>query len=275
VIVRSILAVFGFEIRRTLTPSRLFWWLLLAMFPALIVGMIRIASYYATRSHGPGNWDVNPGPGFYDWMKIVFALVPMLVSMLGTFLWASPAISAELENKSWVYLAVRPHGTIAVMLGKYLATVAWSLSAALVGLLVALQILPDADAGRIFATNLPLTLLSCPSYAALYLLLGTLFPKRSMVISVAYTLVLELIVSWMPALINTCTIQFRIRTLFFYWSGISELPETHAMLVFVGEPPAWEHALILVAYTLVVLVAAVAVAHYREFAVNEAVEAGG
>ena len=62
----------------------------------------------------------------------------------GTFLWATPAISAELERRSWVYLAVRPNGGTAVLLGKYLAAVSWVLTAALVGLAIALAISPTA-----------------------------------------------------------------------------------------------------------------------------------
>ena len=38
--------------------------------------------------------------------------------------------------------------------------------------------------------------------AGIYLMLGTIFTKRAMVISVAYTLVFELVVSFVPALIN-------------------------------------------------------------------------
>ena len=43
-----------------------------------------------------------PGPGqpppFEAWAVLLFALAPMLVSMLGTFLWATPAVSMELEH---------------------------------------------------------------------------------------------------------------------------------------------------------------------------------
>ena len=76
---------------------------------------------------------------------MLFALVPMLVSMLGTFLWATPVVSAELERKSWVYLAVRPHGKVNVLIGKYLVAITWALSAALAGLCAAVAIMPADD----------------------------------------------------------------------------------------------------------------------------------
>ncbi|QEG36728.1 ABC-2 family transporter protein [Bythopirellula goksoeyrii] len=249
--------MFWFESRRAMTFSRLLWWGTLTLFPSLIIGMIRMT----TASD-------NYPPGTEVWTVFLFALVPMLVSMLGTFLWATPAISSELERKSWVYLAVRPHGTPAVLLGKYLATVAWVLSSAVLGLLLAVAIVPF-DRWEIVRTILPLTLLSCPAYGALYLLLGTLFPKRAMVMAVAYTLIFELIVSMIPALINTITVQFRLRTLLFLWADIPIRTDTNALLAFIGEPPAWEHVVVLISITLVLLLAAVGIVREREFSMSE------
>lgn len=257
-IARSVATVFWFESRRALTPSRLVWWGVLTLFPSLIVGMIRMA---IPEEVPP------PGPDF--WTVFLFALVPMLVSMLGTFLWATPVVSAELEGKSWVYLAVRPHGTTVVLLGKYLATVAWVLSSAILSLLLAVLIVPLDDVGEIVGTILPLTILSCPAYAALYLLLGTLFPKRAMVMAVAYTLIFELIVSLIPALINTVTVQFRLRTLLSLWGNISFRTDSNDLLAFVGDPPAWEHVVVLIALTLVLLLAAVGIVREREFSASD------
>lgn len=191
----SISAVFFFEWRRAFTVARMGWWLTLALFPVLIVSMMRFALRGETL---PDEF----------WMGMLFALVPMLVSMLGTFLWATPVVSAELERKSWVYLAVRPQGTTHVLIGKYLVAIAWALSAALVGLCAALAVAPVHDGVRIGWVVGRITLLSCPAYAALYLLLGTLFPKRSMVVAVAYTLVFELIISFIrPSSIHSrCSI---------------------------------------------------------------------
>jgi ABC-type transport system involved in multi-copper enzyme maturation permease subunit len=257
----SIAAVFWFEWKRSLTLARLGWWLVLALFPGLIVGMIR-----ATLPR--------PIPEPEPWMIMLFGLVPMLVTMLGTFLWATPVISAELERKSWVYLAVRPNGKVNVLLGKYLAAVTWSLSAALVSLLIAVLIMPNPEAVRIGWVIARITLLSCPAYAAVYLLIGILFPKRSMVIAVAYSLVFELIISLIPAaVINTFTVQYRIRTLLYYWGEMDGVSKMDDFLQFIGDPPAWEHAMILVVYTLVLIVAAVGIVRGREFSTAEEGEA--
>jgi ABC-type transport system involved in multi-copper enzyme maturation permease subunit len=256
----GVAAVFWFEWKRSLTLARLGWWLVLALFPGLIVGMIRVTL-------------PSPVPKAEPWMIMLFGLVPMLVTMLGTFLWATPVVSAELERKSWVYLAVRPNGKVNVLLGKYLAAVTWSLSAALASLLLAVIIMPTAEASRVGWVIARITLLSCPAYAAVYLLLGILFPKRSMVIAVAYTLVFELIISLIPAIINTFTVQYRIRTLLYHWGEMGDVSQMDEFLELVGDPPAWEHALILVVYTLVLIVAAVGIVRGREFSTAEEGEA--
>jgi ABC-type transport system involved in multi-copper enzyme maturation permease subunit len=252
----SVAAVFFFEWRRAFTWARMAWWLVLALFPVLIVSMIR----FALRG------EILPDE---FWLLLLFGLVPMLISMLGTFLWATPVVSAELERKSWVYLAVRPSGTTNVLLGKYLVATTWALSAALVGMIAAASIMPAVDSARIAWVVGRITLISCPAYAALYLLLGTLFPKRSMVIAVAYTLVFELIISFVPAIINALTVQYRLRTLLWLWGGMEINSEMNAILAFVGDPPAWEHVIVLVAYTIVTLTAAVGVVRGREFSAAE------
>jgi hypothetical protein len=81
--------------------------------------------------------------------------------------------------------------------------------------------------------------------------------------------VFELIVSFIPALINTFTVQYRIRTLLLLWGEIPIDQDMNALLAFIGNPPAWEHVVILLAYTLVLVVAAIGVVRSREFSVAE------
>ncbi len=249
-------AVFFFEWRRSLTAPRIAWWLILTCFPACIVGLIRLV---------PGET-----PPREAWAVVFFALFPMLVSMLGTFLWATPAISAELERRSWVYLAVRPNGGTAVLLGKYLAAVSWVLAAAVVGLAIALAVSPTDDWRRIGVAIVRLVFLSCPAYAAVYLLLGTLFPKRSMAIAVAYTLVFELIISLVPAMINQFTVQYRLRALLVNWADVSIGDQRgFVAMALTGDAPAWHHVLILTVYTLFLLAVSVGVLRASEFSSEE------
>ena len=259
-------AVFRFEWRRSLSVSHMAWWFMLMLFPIFIVSLIRMA----------------PGDLPRDlWSAFLFVLLPMMVGMLGTFLWTTPAVSAELERQSWVYLAVRPGGRSAVLVGKYLTAVTWVLPAALISLTVCVLVAKGegswrpanadqvSDAWRIWSSLASIICLSCPAYAALYLLIGTLFTKRSMVIAVIYTLVFELAVSLVPAIINKLTIQYRLRALVFDWTDLDVgRPDNFIASELISNAPASTHVMVLIGYTLGLLVAAIWLIRHREYTVG-------
>jgi ABC-type transport system involved in multi-copper enzyme maturation permease subunit len=262
----NVLAVVQFEWRRALTTPRMLWWAGLALFPVFIVTMVQLALSKAASQgfHRP------PREVF---TLLLFGLIPMLVSMLGTFLWTAPAVSAELERQSWVYLAIRPHGGTAVLLGKFVATLAWVLPAALAGLSLAVVIAwwgnhwSVDEAWDVWWTITRLTSLSCPAYAAVYLVIGVLFPKRAMVISFAYTLVFELLVSFVPAVINKLTVQYRLQALLGNWTDLERTigSDQFGGLALMDSSSSTRHVVILFAYTLGLLIAAIAILRSSEF----------
>jgi ABC-type transport system involved in multi-copper enzyme maturation permease subunit len=246
------------------------WWFVLAAFPVFIMAIIRMNAFPSS-GHNPRieeeielRWRA-----FAAWM--LFALVPMLVTMLGTLLWTTPAISAELERRSWTYLAVRPNGGTAVLLGKYLAAVTWVLPPALVGLTIAVVVAGLSDfsqAWQIWSSLALLALLSAPAYAAIYLFLGVVLPRRAMVLAVAYTLIFELVVSFIPAVINKITVQYRLRSLAAEWcdiafTGTNQVSSTAMQLI--GTEPAWQQILTLIIQTVTLLGLAIGILRTSEF----------
>jgi ABC-type transport system involved in multi-copper enzyme maturation permease subunit len=257
-VIRSIAVVFLFEWKRALNLSQKMWWLVLAGFPVFIIGLVRY-SLSQTSIPGDDTWR-----GLNAWM--LFALIPLLVTMLGTLLWSTPVLSSELERRSWVYLAVRPNGSLAVLLGKYLAAVTWILPPAILGLTIAVPLAGTSDSWRIWWTMFRLVLLSCPAYAAVYLLFGVIHPRRAMVLGVAYSLFFEWIISFVPALINRITIQYRLRALAATWCDLKRYsmrdPE---LMILMGDEPAWVHVTVLVSLTVALLVVASIILRMREF----------
>ena len=245
-------AVFLFEWKRALTLPRMAWWAVLAAFPVFIIGVIRFTAHQ--------------NPPRELWAGFLFALIPMLVSMLGTLLWTTPAISAELERRSWVYLTVRPNGGTAVVLGKYLAAVTWVIPPALMGLTISVLIADSGDGWRLWWTMFRLVCLSCPAYGAIYLLLGTLLPRRAMVLAVAYTLIFELVISFVPAVINKVTIQYRLRALLIEWCDLT-LPDGRRVgaLALIDDTAAWQHVAILMLLPPVLLFVSVVILRWSEF----------
>ena len=252
----NVLAVFVFEWRRALTIPRMAWWAVLTLFPVGIVLLIRSTS--------PADIPDRV------WTALLFALVPMLISMLGTFLWTTTAISGELESKSWVYLAIRPNGSTAVLLGKFLAAITWVLSSAILGLSCAVVLSGMLDKQTIWWPMLCVTCLAVPSYASIYLFIGCVFPRRAMVIAIAYSLPFELLISFVPAVINKFTIQYRLRSLMVQWGEIS-LSENRffrSLVLIGGESTTW-HLTVLGTLMLLLLSVSIVVIRNREFSAAE------
>lgn len=278
-------AVFMFEWKRSLTLPRMAWWLVLAGFPIFIIGVIRF-SINATMIedelpdlapreviiHHPGGRDVGneqkrPDPAPRElWIGFLFALGPMLVTMLGTMLWVTPALSAELERRSWVYLSVRPNGGTAVLVGKYLAAVTWVIPPVLLGLAIAVPLSGASNGWQIWWTMARLVLLSTPAYAAVYLLLGTIMPRRGMVLAVGYSLLFELVISFVPAVINKLTVHHRLQALLLQWCELDIPPEfMSGAISLIGNTPPWQHVAILLLYPPILVTASIGILRACEF----------
>ncbi len=254
-------AVFMFEWKRSLTLPRMAWWLVLAGFPIFIIGVIRFSINASMRENGL------PDPTPRElWIGFLFALGPMLVTMLGTMLWVTPALSAELERRSWVYLSVRPNGGTAVLVGKYLAAVTWVIPPVLLGLAVAVPLSGASNGWQIWWTMARLVLLSTPAYAAVYLLLGTIMPRRGMVLAVGYSLLFELVISFVPAVINKLTVHHRLQALLLQWCELDIPPEfMSGAISLIGNTPPWQHVAILLLYPPVLVTASIGILRACEF----------
>jgi ABC-type transport system involved in multi-copper enzyme maturation permease subunit len=250
--------VLRFELLRTLTVSRITGWFVLVLFPVFIVSVI---TYYTAdyQDHA----DVRP------WGMVMFGLIPEVICLLGLLLWATPIVHTELEGRTWIYLAVRPRGRINVLLGKYLAAVLWTASAAWTSAILCVLIARPEMALRLLWCLSALVGFSCLAYGALYCLIGAFFHRRAMVIAVAYTLVFEFLVSLIPAMINKFTVQYRLRCLLVNWMEWSteRFPEGFELLL--GDEPSWLHVLILIGIIVGLLVAGTQVIQHREYATAE------
>ncbi len=247
----NVKAVVLFEWKRALTLPRMSWSLVLAIFPVFIVSIARF-------NYDTGDWT---DEGIYF---VLYALIPMLVAMLGTFLWTTPAVSAELERKSWVYLTVRPYGSTAVLLGKYVAAVTWVIPPAVIAVTASVLIAQPSQPGKAWTILTDLTLLAIPGYAAVYLLIGVVLPKRSMAIAVVYSLVFEVVLSNIPAVINQLTVQYRLRSLLVNWTEMDFGGVLSEQIL--GKPkPSVLHIVSLLIFTLIMLSLSVVVIRLREF----------
>lgn len=250
---RRVPAVFGFEWRRALTIPRLSWMLALAAFAPVLLMLVRSAAG-------------SPPPPIVA-AVFVYVLAPGVVCMMSVFLLATPAISAELEGRSWVYLAVRPYGLLAVLLGKYLVAVTWALPVGLTSAILSSVVMADTELPRMVAVQSGLAALSCIAYAAVFLLIGVLAPKRAMVFGVVYAVGVEVGAAFIPAAVNLLTIQHRLRCLLVLGMRMDEgvAERNPVFLSYFGDETATWHIFILLTMTASYLIAAALILHFREF----------
>jgi ABC-type transport system involved in multi-copper enzyme maturation permease subunit len=236
-------AVVRFEFRRTATLPRLAWWAVLALFPVVITSLlVGVQATLASRD---------------TWAVGLYTLIPVIVCMLGLLLWATPSVNAEVEGNSWPYLAVRPGGKTNVLIGKYLTAVAWTVLAGWVGLTVSILIAQPPQAVQLWLVLAVLVLFSSVSYGALFTFLGVVAHKRPMVVAVAYALILEFIVGWIPAMINQFTVQLRLRTLLAIWTDWEKDAPPAVIAVLTDPGPAIQQIAILLVASACLLAAAV------------------
>ena len=205
----KVLAVFRNEWQQTFTAGRMTGWLLICGFPVLLTMLV---SQFGTL--GPEKTET--------WTGILF-FVCEIICLLQLLLWATPWLYSELEGKTWTYLAVRPGGKSAVLLGKYLAAAIRTMLGTLAALVLSLLIARPVDGLQVFLVLGFIIVISSFSYAAVFVFLGAIFPKRAMVLAVGYSLVIELLVSFVPAMINQLSIQFRLRSILFTWMDFLEV----------------------------------------------------
>ena len=253
---RGIAAVFVFEWRRAFSGPRIFSWCLLAAFPPGLGALVR---HYTPADDWPPPFVVG---------SILFGLIVEVLCLLGLLLSATPLLHAELESRSWPYLAVRPAGRLKVMLGKYLAAVSWTYSIALAATILTVVFVAPVHATRLGLNLALLSLFSCLTYGALYCLIAVVMHRRAMVFAVAYTVVFEFLVTFIPAVINQVTIQFRLRSLLFHGMGwLDELPDD--VEIIISPAPAWLHVMLLIGMTAALLVAAGFVVSNKQYIVSD------
>lgn len=251
-------AVFVYEWKRSLTLARIGWWFAMAAFPVMITFLIRTLG-------DPEN-QIDIATQKSTWSMTLYALIPGVCVTLSVLLTAAPAVASELEQRSWVYLATRPNGIFWLLLGKYLVSVSWGTTAAWMGTVYSVAYCGMDQQLRMLLSLSALSLLSALAYSSVFMLIGAIFPKRAMVFCMMYTVIVELVFGSIPAVINRMTVQFRLRTLFVNWMPIDKSMKDDSVFQYVMiDGSSFVQCFWLITLSVLFLVAAIVVAHRKEF----------
>lgn len=209
----AIIGVVRYEAIRSLTLMRVLVWLALIGFPVTLAS----AALLILEAQFPEKGETLVTLSFF-----MFVLLPQAVTVLSMLLFAAPIVNSELENQSWVYAVVRPKARRAILLGKYIVAVLWcgsctSIGAVLIVLVAKYFRVPLAE--TVIGIQLALCWLAAICYGALFVAIGTFFQRRAMVYAFAYSIGVEALMGWIPAVVNLFTISYRLRSLLLSWAS--------------------------------------------------------
>ena len=249
----AVMAVAGFQLRRLFTLPRLAIAALGVLFPAAVL--------LAVRTTLSGSMDGTV-------VVILYALIPEAVCMLGLLVTMCPAVADELERGTWAHIAVRPHGRRALLLGTFVAAVAWTAAVAILALCLALAVSGMAHPWKRFPLFAGLVGLSCLGRAALFALPAVIVPKRALVASVGVAIVVEYLAGFLPAVVNQLTVSLRLRSLLVQGMGWGrQMPA--GMQLLIDPNPAWVQCGAVVLLAGVLLGASVLILDRRQFPPSE------
>lgn len=196
-----LMAVMAFEWRRSIASRRFISWIFLIGFPVLIMVL--------TDRIGASS---QVGITHTAWALTIFAFVPGICCMLSLLLTAAGFLQAEIEGRTWIYMAIRPGVKTDMLYGKYLYAVSRTVITASIALLLCLLVSGQIGHVRLVVVMWLLIVLSSLAYAAVYVLIGVIAVQRALVVAVAYSAI-EFGVSFIPAVVTQVTIQYRLRSL--------------------------------------------------------------
>lgn len=258
-LIRSIWATTVFEIYRSLSIQRILVAAVLAAFPPAMVVVIAIAGRVS---------------GELPLEDLLIIILVGIVGLLAQLLWATPNVYSELEGKSWIFLASRPRGRIALFLGKYLSAVAFSFAVCFVAISLCLAIRTYALQTMVnpFFTWVGMIcsmLLACFAYSAVFSVIGTLFQKRAMVFGAAFIILSEGILANVPAIISRFTARFHLQSVAASWIGwFHPIPEEQFRIIY-GDTSVAFHLTCLVSAILVLLAAGCVIVTTRQYITAE------
>lgn len=195
-------AVFQLQVRQVFAGQRK-WLLLVGMaIPLLVLAMLRFELGLERFNE--------------DMVRAIATIALYLafglgVTTLAALLYGTAVINAEVHHATLTYLFTRNISRGRVVLGKYLANVVILTVCTGASVVVGWLVFGQLDV-RLLAGILSAVVLSTVAYNAVFTLIGTLFPNKTLVSGVVYLGALELAPSFVPAVVREFTIGYHTRS---------------------------------------------------------------
>ena len=143
----------------------------------------------------------------------LYVMYPQVLCILASLLYGASLLAGEIEDKTLTYLFTRALPRWKILLGKYLATASVLSILTLVSMSVAYLLCGLPIGPRIWLALAVTITSACFAFTALFCLLGLFVPRRAIPVGLIYAVVVEGILSIVPALVNELTVSYYLRSL--------------------------------------------------------------
>ena len=184
-----------------------------------------------------------------------------IVVPLCTLAFAAGSIGGEREDRTLLFILVRPLPRWAVLLAKVVATLPLALGAACGGLFVFCRLAGDVGQAA-WDDYLPAVFLSTLAYVGVFQLLAVAF-RYSTIVAVVYSLLIEVLLGHAPGIIKRVAVNYYGRTMMFAAGAPDGLgpPDPHWFEPFSPVVAGWT----LIGFFIVTLVVAMLIFQRREY----------
>ncbi len=198
----------------------------------------------------------------------LYMLYPQVLCILASLIYGASLLAGEMEDKTLVYLFSRSQPRWKILFGKYLAT-ALVLGVMIAGSMSISFLMAGSPVGaRLWYALLATVFAACFAYTALFALLGIALPRRSMTVGLIYAVLVEFLLSFVPALINQATVSYYLRSMAFHIADVA-LPEE--VVYIIGNASAPHSVTALFVIPLGALLLSSFMIHRREWPLTEGV----
>jgi ABC-2 type transport system permease protein len=159
------------------------------------------------------------------------------LALLVPLLYAGSAWSEEVERKTITYLLLRPTPRYALYLGKVLCSSLVSCGLFLIAELLCFGIIATTYSAELLALRLQDLAHHCAAiffaalaYGALFSFIGVLLPKFSLMVSIAYGALIEVLLPALPVSFRYITIQHNVRVI----ARVELVPDWTNAILYLG-----------------------------------------
>jgi len=200
-------ALIGLSVRQMLGGKKI--WVVAAFLclPVLLLALIQLAGGFGIQAvDGVDRED-------YLMTGFLYIIYPQSLCLLASLLYGASMLAGEIEDKTLTYLFTRSLARWQVLFGKYVTTASVLAVMTCASMSVAYVVAGMPFAPRVWFALALTIVCSCFAYTALFCLLGLFVPRRAIPVGLIYAVVVEGVLSILPAVINQMTVSFYLRCL--------------------------------------------------------------